>query len=107
MTVGIDTKDADKDKELDELVAQIIQKLRLQKEKDKRSLERETTINPVFIALAYYIAELICNMLSVESKKHLNLNTFFIPAIFCVLLPCILWAKVKIIINHMNHGESI
>lgn len=95
------------DKDLDDLVNQIYQKLRLQKEKDKRSLERETTINPVFIALAYYIAELICNMFSVESQKHLNLNTFYIPVIFCILLPCILWAKVKIIINHMNHGESI
>ena len=93
--------------ELDDLVSQIIRGLLLQKEKDKRSLERETTINPVFIAIAYYIAELICNLVSVQSQKTFNLNTFYIPLIFCILLPCILWAKVKIVINHMNHGESI
>ena len=81
--------------------------MRTQKEKDKRSLEREMTINPIFIVINYYIAEMITNLFAIRIQKTFNINTFWLPTMLCILLPSFLWVKVKIIINHMNHGESI
>lgn len=50
------------EEEVNDLRREMIAKIQEQVEKDKRSLEREMTVNPLIIIIDYYVAELIINL---------------------------------------------